>query len=75
MCFACVKSLFSFSSYRPKVETTRNSHEFDQKISSQMDRALEIQANLASEFPSFLKNMLPSHVAGGFWLVNKWLPK
>ncbi|KAK1381327.1 hypothetical protein POM88_028071 [Heracleum sosnowskyi] len=29
---------------------------------------LEIQANLASEFPSFLKNMLWSHVAGGFWL-------
>ncbi|WOH13851.1 hypothetical protein DCAR_0933362 [Daucus carota subsp. sativus] len=33
-----------------------------------MDRALEIQANLASKFPSFVKNMLPSHVAGGFWL-------
>ncbi|KAK1393855.1 hypothetical protein POM88_012911 [Heracleum sosnowskyi] len=29
---------------------------------------LEIEANLASEFPSFLKNMLWSHVAGGFWL-------
>ncbi|KAL8092225.1 B3 domain-containing protein Os01g0234100-like [Apium graveolens] len=56
------------ASYRPKVETTRNGNEFDRKISSQMDRALEIQANLASEFPSFLKIMLPSHVAGGFWL-------
>ncbi|KAK1383737.1 hypothetical protein POM88_021472 [Heracleum sosnowskyi] len=29
---------------------------------------LEIEANLASEFPSFLKNMLWSHVAGGYWL-------
>ncbi|KAK1402576.1 TF-B3 domain-containing protein [Heracleum sosnowskyi] len=56
------------ASYQPKVETTRNSHEFDRKKFSPMDRALEIQANLASEFPSFLKNMLPSHVAGGFWL-------
>ncbi|KAL1801893.1 hypothetical protein ACET3Z_030540 [Daucus carota] len=51
----------------PKVETG-DSHEFDGEKSSPMDRALEIQANLASKFPSFVKNMLPSHVAGGFWL-------
>ncbi|KAK1402577.1 TF-B3 domain-containing protein [Heracleum sosnowskyi] len=56
------------ASYQPKVERIRNSHESDRKKSSQMDRALEIQANLASQFPSFLKNMLPSHVAGCFWL-------
>ncbi|XP_017226027.1 B3 domain-containing protein Os01g0234100 [Daucus carota subsp. sativus] len=51
----------------PKVETG-DGHEFDGEKSSPMDRALEIQANLASKFPSFVKNMLPSHVAGGFWL-------
>ncbi|KAK3024517.1 hypothetical protein RJ639_043709 [Escallonia herrerae] len=33
-----------------------------------LERAKEVQANLASDFPSFMKSMLPSHVAGGFWL-------
>ncbi|KAK8367967.1 hypothetical protein V6Z12_A01G007900 [Gossypium hirsutum] len=33
-----------------------------------MERALDIQANLSSEFPSMIKYMLPSHVTGGFWL-------
>ncbi|GMJ05603.1 hypothetical protein HRI_004229500 [Hibiscus trionum] len=36
--------------------------------SAVMERALQIQANLSSEFPSFVKRMLPSHVTGGFWL-------
>ncbi|KAM7526478.1 hypothetical protein LguiA_016380 [Lonicera macranthoides] len=35
---------------------------------SPMERAEEVQANLPSKFPSFIKLMLPSHVAGGFWL-------
>ncbi|KAL1801896.1 hypothetical protein ACET3Z_030543 [Daucus carota] len=54
-------------SYQPKVETA-DSHEFNREKSTPMDRALEIQANLASKFPSFVKNMLSSHVAGGLWL-------
>nr|XP_017251713.1 PREDICTED: B3 domain-containing protein Os01g0234100-like [Daucus carota subsp. sativus] len=33
-----------------------------------MERAREIQANLPSRFPSFVKYMLRSHVTGGFWL-------
>ncbi|KAL7002805.1 hypothetical protein U1Q18_003963 [Sarracenia purpurea var. burkii] len=33
-----------------------------------MNRARQVQANLESKFPSFLKPMLPSHVTGGFWL-------
>lgn len=36
---------------------------------SPMERAEEVQSNLPSKFPSFIKLMLPSHVAGGFWLV------
>ncbi|XP_016475707.1 B3 domain-containing protein Os01g0234100 [Nicotiana tabacum] len=36
--------------------------------SSAMLRAEEVQANLPSQFPSFVKYMLPSHVTGGFWL-------
>lgn len=33
-----------------------------------MGRALEIQASLEPHFPNFVKQMLQSHVAGGFWL-------
>ncbi|GJU47476.1 B3 DNA binding domain-containing protein [Tanacetum coccineum] len=39
-----------------------------QSQSSAIDRANEVQASLPSELPSFVKPMLPSHVAGGFWL-------
>ncbi|RZC31720.1 B3 domain-containing protein Os01g0234100-like isoform X2 [Glycine soja] len=44
-------------------------------------RAKEVQANLSPQFPTFLKSMLPSHVAGGFWLglpkkfCNLYMPK
>ncbi|MCD7455887.1 hypothetical protein HAX54_029989 [Datura stramonium] len=49
--------------------------------SSAMLRAEEVKANLSSQFPSFIKCMLPSHVTGGFWLsfprkfCNAHLPK
>eukprot|EP00268_Persea_americana_P004421 TRINITY_DN11400_c1_g3_i4.p1 TRINITY_DN11400_c1_g3~~TRINITY_DN11400_c1_g3_i4.p1 ORF type:complete len:221 (-),score=48.02 TRINITY_DN11400_c1_g3_i4:402-1064(-) len=33
-----------------------------------IERANEVQSNLESEFPSFKKPMLISHVTGGFWL-------
>uniref|UniRef100_A0A0D9WPL8 TF-B3 domain-containing protein n=1 Tax=Leersia perrieri TaxID=77586 RepID=A0A0D9WPL8_9ORYZ len=48
---------------------------------SAMERAKELQANLQAEYPSFIKNMLQSHVVRGFWLglpsdfCNKHLPK
>lgn len=32
-------------------------------------RAEEVEAELGSEFPTFVKPMLQSHVTGGFWLV------
>nr|CAD1832262.1 unnamed protein product [Ananas comosus var. bracteatus] len=44
-------------------------------------RAEEVEAELGSEFPTFVKPMLQSHVTGGFWLglskqfCNKYLPK
>ncbi|KAI8016408.1 B3 domain-containing protein Os01g0234100 [Camellia lanceoleosa] len=56
-------------------------HDCIQNKSSVMERAQVVQANLAAEFPSFLKSMLPSHVAGGFWLsfpksfCDKHLPR
>ncbi|CAN4101368.1 unnamed protein product [Withania somnifera] len=36
--------------------------------SSAMLQAVELQANLPSQHPRFVKYMLPSHVSGGFWL-------
>ncbi|KAG5625151.1 hypothetical protein H5410_010369 [Solanum commersonii] len=36
--------------------------------SSAQLRAKIFQTTLSSEFPNFLKCMLPSHVTGGFWL-------
>ncbi|KAJ8607793.1 hypothetical protein MRB53_040054 [Persea americana] len=33
-----------------------------------IERANEVQSNLESEFPSFIKPMLIWHVTGGFWL-------
>ncbi|RLM94074.1 hypothetical protein C2845_PM08G00310 [Panicum miliaceum] len=48
---------------------------------SAMDRAVEVQAKLPPEHPSFVKRMLQSHVVRGFWLglptyfCNKHLPK
>ncbi|KAF0917541.1 hypothetical protein E2562_020918 [Oryza meyeriana var. granulata] len=48
---------------------------------SAMERALEVQANLPAEHPSFVKYMLQSHVVRGFWLglptdfCNNHLPK
>nr|XP_033514524.1 B3 domain-containing protein Os01g0234100-like isoform X1 [Nicotiana tomentosiformis] len=49
--------------------------------SSAMLRAEEVQANLPSHFPSFVKYMLHSHVSRGFWLsfprkfCDSYLPK
>ncbi|KAJ1253780.1 hypothetical protein BS78_K190800 [Paspalum vaginatum] len=48
---------------------------------SALTRAKEVQAKLRPEHPSFIKNMLQSHVVRGFWLglptdfCNKHLPK
>lgn len=33
-----------------------------------IERAVELQSSLDSDFPSFVKPMLQSHVTGGFWL-------
>lgn len=38
--------------------------------SSVMAQAKEVQAKLSPSCPSLIKVMLPSHVTGGFWLVN-----
>jgi hypothetical protein len=35
-----------------------------------MERAKEVQGKLSAEHPSFVKQMLHSHVVRGFWLVS-----
>ncbi|KAL2254660.1 UNVERIFIED_CONTAM: B3 domain-containing protein [Sesamum indicum] len=56
-----------------RIRTTKNNLHFQVEItSSVMERAEEIQANLATQFPSFVKPMIRSNVTGGFWLS---LPK
>lgn len=36
---------------------------------SVLERAERVLSSLSDEFPSFIKCMLPSNVAHGFWLV------
>jgi hypothetical protein len=35
-----------------------------------MGRAKEVQAKIPAQHPSFVKEMLKSHVVLGFWLVS-----
>lgn len=47
-----------------------NLYDNDEVMSDVMKRAREVQANLAPEFPSIIKHMQPSHVTGGFCMVD-----
>ncbi|OMO94839.1 hypothetical protein CCACVL1_05770 [Corchorus capsularis] len=51
-----------------KRATLDDLYENDEVKHAVIERAKEIQDNLSSKFPSFIKCMLPSHVSGGFWL-------
>ncbi|KAK6143536.1 hypothetical protein DH2020_023884 [Rehmannia glutinosa] len=54
---------------KKKIEKATNDRRSCGGVStSAMERAQEIQANLSPHCPSFLKNLLKSHVTGGFWL-------
>ncbi|KAL5707236.1 hypothetical protein ACHQM5_025310 [Ranunculus cassubicifolius] len=56
-------------------------HAADEDRISAIERAEELESKLESEFPSFVRPMLPSHLTGSFWLglpsqfCNKNLPK
>uniref|UniRef100_M1DBS4 DNA binding protein n=1 Tax=Solanum tuberosum TaxID=4113 RepID=M1DBS4_SOLTU len=56
--------ILDFTSIGRKVQTDNS---VDISSSAQL-RAEIFQTTLSSEFPNFLKCMLPSHVTGGFWL-------
>ncbi|XP_021296244.1 B3 domain-containing protein Os01g0234100-like [Herrania umbratica] len=61
-------SLGKEKAQRHKRKRVDDMYENDEVKSALMERAVEVQANLSSEFPSLIKYMLPSHVTGGFWL-------
>ena len=42
----------------------------DEERSHAITKAEELQGELGSGFPSFMKPMTQSHVTGGFWLVK-----
>ncbi|KAK4486588.1 hypothetical protein RD792_006839 [Penstemon davidsonii] len=54
--------------YEAKVNTNIAPLSCVEFSTSVMERAQELQENLVSQFPSFTKLMLRSHVSGGFWL-------
>ncbi|PSS26100.1 B3 domain-containing protein [Actinidia chinensis var. chinensis] len=64
------KKVISHNPKKPQSESkgTMISHDSIQTDPSVMKRSQEVQANLAAEFPSFVKLMLQSHVTRGFWL-------
>ncbi|KAK9096900.1 hypothetical protein Sjap_022397 [Stephania japonica] len=59
----------------------RNVTDEDRAKLSAIRRAEEVQAKLDPKFPSFVKSMVPSHVATGFWMglpaqfCSMYLPK
>ncbi|KAL6502500.1 hypothetical protein OROHE_024505 [Orobanche hederae] len=54
--------------YLPKEKPIDDLYTCDGVSTSAMERAQEIEASLPIKFPSFVKNLLKSHVTGGFWL-------
>ncbi|KAL3840388.1 hypothetical protein ACJIZ3_024979 [Penstemon smallii] len=53
----------------------------DESRECAMKKAEELESGLGSDFPTFVRTMLPSHVSGGFWLglsmyhCKRMLPK
>lgn len=61
---------FILCSVKPKRTTVDSLYHDFQAQSVVMARAKEVQEKLSPSYPSLIKVMLPSHVTGGFWLVN-----
>ncbi|CAA0830933.1 B3 domain-containing protein [Striga hermonthica] len=57
-------------SYEPPMENAKGGDDGNggNVLISALERAQQIQANLPSKFPSFVKHMSKSHVVRGFWL-------
>ncbi|KAK3024511.1 hypothetical protein RJ639_043703 [Escallonia herrerae] len=67
--FVKVLSSLIFERYKRKREVVDEPYDRSEVQSSAvLERAKGVQANLAPEYPSFIKLMLRSHVTKGFWL-------
>jgi hypothetical protein len=42
----------------------------DEARAKAIEKAEKLQSDLGSDYPTFIKSMLQSHVTGGFWLVR-----
>ncbi|KAL5788362.1 hypothetical protein ACOSP7_005311 [Xanthoceras sorbifolium] len=57
-----------FKCEKRKRTTFENVYDNEEAKLAVMERAKQVQANLAPQFPSLIKYMLQSHVTRGFWL-------
>jgi len=60
---------FSCRTYRPR-DLSNRFYASDEARQDAIERAEQVESGLGSDFPTFLKPMLQSHVTGGFWLVS-----
>jgi hypothetical protein len=60
---------FTCRSYQPRDLLNRFCAS-DEARQDAIERAEQVESGLGSDFPTFLKPMLHSHVTRGFWLVS-----
>ncbi|VFQ99112.1 unnamed protein product [Cuscuta campestris] len=52
----------------PRRDILHRVYASDEGRAAAVEKAEKLEASLESEYPSFVRPMLPSHVSGGFWL-------
>jgi hypothetical protein len=60
---------FTCRNYRPR-DLLNRFYASNEARQDAIERAEQVESGLGSEFPTFLKPMLHSHVTRGFWLVS-----
>lgn len=56
--------------YGTKRNLSNFVHASEEAREEAFEKAEKLLADLETEYPTFIKSMLPSHVSGGFWLVS-----
>ncbi|KAJ1376253.1 hypothetical protein SESBI_50126 [Sesbania bispinosa] len=57
------------SGYNKYRDYSNRVYASDEAREEALEKAEKLQSDLESEYPTFIKSMLQSHVSGGFWLV------
>ncbi|XP_062177639.1 B3 domain-containing protein At3g19184 isoform X3 [Alnus glutinosa] len=65
--FEPLRRFISCRTYRPR-DLSNRFYASDEARQDAIERAEQVESGLGSDFPTFLKPMLQSHVTGGFWL-------